>query len=141
MKDLADELIKAYYDKLNNIVVGSFTVPFYDIVPTGASHPYIHVTDFTSNDVEDKTEFGQEVTLTINIVSKYGHKEGGRKDTDDISDKVIQDIRTRSSGYLSLTNHYIITTTLDNTLSFITEIEGGKLITRSIRFRHIIGEN
>ena len=142
MKDLNYVLRKAYYDRLNNVVVDSSPIPFYDTVPTTASEPYMYVSDFTSFDRGDKSTFGQEATITLVVVTKQGNTEGGRKSSDDIANKIIEEIRTRSANYLTLGNdHYIITTTLDNTSSFIESVEGGKLVIRSIRFRHITSEN
>jgi len=141
MKDAGYELRKAYYDRLNNITVNATTIPFYDIVPTTASEPYMYVSDYTANDFGDKTTYGQEVTITLHVVTRQGNTEGGRKDNDDVANEIIEQIRTRSQNYLSLTNHYIITTTLDNTTSIVEGVEGGKIVRRLIRFRHIIAEN
>lgn len=140
MKDCFYELRKAYFDRLNNIIVNGTKIPFYDIVPTTADEPYIYVLDCTTNEEGDKTDYGQEVTITINIVQKYDNSKGGHKEVDNIASEVIRLIRTRSSGYLTMTNHYIIVTTLDNSVSLTEQTEKGKLVTRSVRFRHTISE-
>jgi len=143
MKTPAEALRTAYISALNGNLtdLNSNNVPVYDRVPTNAGDNYVYFSDYTENDSRtDKTEFGTEVTITLVVSCRYKMDNGGKLESDRIANQIIQLIRKRS--VLSLSSpFYMITSTLDNSLTFEKKINTGVEISRTLRFRHIIGEN
>jgi len=131
----------AYYQALNgNISHGGSNVPVYDI-PKDADYPYIVFV--SQNTVEDvtKDDFGYEIVFELDVVTGFEGSFGGKSQAYDISDDVVQAIRTRTANYLSLSGFTMITTTLDSSLILQEDYENYVLYINKLRFRHKIQEN
>lgn len=140
MIDVSTILRTAYFTRLNGAVtLNSAAVPVYDKVIATATEPYIQIGDFTDVENSTKNSYSHEVTQTLVIKTKYLGDTGGKKDSDSIANQITVLVRTRTPMSIGTTAH-IITTTLDNTNSFEQQVEGGVLVIRVLRFRHIISE-
>ena len=146
MKDIGLSLRTAYYNRLNgNIIVNSVNIPVYDSssVPLTISKPYVLLSTYTSTEIGEgsKQSYAQEVTLLIDVVTIAENSSGGKKKADEISNAIIQLIRTRQAGYIDLSpNFQIITTLLDSNQTLEELVSDGIVIRRLIRFRHKIFE-
>jgi len=132
----------AYYQALNgNISYDGSNVPVYDIVPKDADYPYIVFV--SQNTIEDvtKDDFGTEIVFELDVVTGFEGSFGGKSQAYDISDDVVQAIRTRTANYLSLSGFTMITTTLDSSLILQEDYENYVLYINKLRFRHKIQEN
>jgi hypothetical protein len=88
-----------------------------------------------------KSSYGQEVIFECRVVTKYLNAFGGKKQASNISDQIIQRIRTRQAGYLDLSpDFYMIKSELESTNSFEELVSDGILVNRIIRFNHTIQE-
>jgi len=132
----------AYYQALNgNISYGGSNVPVYDIVPKDADYPFIVFV--SQNTIEDvtKDDFGTEIVFELDVVTGFEGSFGGKSQAYDISNDVVQAIRTRTANYLSLSGFTMITTTLDSSLILQEDYENYVLYINKLRFRHKIQEN
>lgn len=132
MKDCSKNLRIAYLTALSGI-----SVTVYDRVPNTVSGNYVRIGPFVGLDDSEKTRFGQIVTQDVEVIAKYDADMGGKEETDDIADEIIDIIRTRSQLDLTPTFN-IIVTTLDSTSIFEEETEKEYVYRRVIRFRHLI---
>tara|TARA_S200002703_G_C3731930_1_gene224966 strand:- start:182 stop:610 length:429 start_codon:yes stop_codon:yes gene_type:complete len=132
----------AYYQALNgNISFGGSNVPIYDVVPDGDNYPYILLG--SQNVIEDvsKDDFGTEIVMDIDVVTGFEGSFGGKSMAYDISDDVVNAIRTRTANYLSLSGFTMITTTLDSSLILQEDYENYVLYINKLRFRHKIQQD
>ena len=132
----------AYYQALNgNISFGGSNVPVYDIVPKDADYPFIVFV--SQNTIEDvtKDDFGTEIVFELDVVTGFEGSFGGKSQAYDISNDVVEAIRTRTANYLSLSGFTMITTTLDSSLILQEDYENYVLYINKLRFRHKIQEN
>lgn len=145
MKDIGLSLRTAYYNRLQGaITYGGEVVNVYDssAVPNTANKPYILLSTYISTELGEgsKQSYAQEVTLLIDVVTKFPNSMGGKKQCDTISNSVIELIRTRQNGYLTLSGFQIITTLLDSNNTLEELASDGVVVRRLIRFRHKIFE-
>jgi len=140
MKDSKLQLREGYYSTINNISVNSTTIPLFDRVPRGQAEPYIYFERLIGNEQSTKTSEGNDVTVTLTIVTRDTADAGGRKFSEQIADKVIQEITTNSPNLLSLSSDkYLIWTRIANSDSFEEETENGVRYFYQIEFQHRIG--
>ena len=145
MKDIGLSLRTAYYNRLQGaITYAGSVVNVYDSssVPSNADKPYILLSTYISTELGEgsKQSYAQEVTLLIDVVTKFPNSMGGKKQCDTISNSVIELIRTRQAGYLTLSGFQIITTLLDSNQTLEELVSDGVVVRRLIRFRHKIFE-
>lgn len=141
MKIPSKELQTAYYQALNeNIIYDGQTVPVFDVIPPDTEYPYIVLGDQTIAEDTDKTSFGTEIVFTIQVVTGFEGIYGGKSEAYEISNDVIEAIRTRSGSYLSLNGFNNYVTELDSSVILQEVTETHILFTNTIRFRHKIEE-
>lgn len=145
MKDIGLSLRTAYYNRLQGaITYGGEVVNVYDssAVPNTANKPYILLSTYISTELGEgsKQSYAQEVTLLIDVVTKFPNSMGGKKQCDTISNSVIELVRTRQAGYLTMSGFQIITTLLDSNQTLEELVSDGVVVRRLIRFRHKIFE-
>lgn len=138
MKFPLSALQAAYYTALNgNISVNSTNIPVYDHVPEDAEPDFIRIGEMTAIEAPDKSNYGWDVTVLLDVVTDYT----GKKRLQDIINEITKIIRLRSDNLLSLGaswNHYKTMVDNMNTLEELTDT--GKLYRGLIRFRHEIEE-
>ena len=89
----------------NQIFYNNSFVPVYGRVPDNATYPYIKVNDTAVNEVDfNQSSFMQTVSSTIEVVTRFSSDAGGFGQADQIANLVLQVVRTRSSGYMDLTD-------------------------------------
>lgn len=138
MRDCFDILITKYYTALSgNITYSSASVPIYDRVPNNATFPYICFSSYTGVDESNKSNYLQEVTVTIQVVSAFDVDTGGKAQSDNIADQIIDIIRKRPLNLLNLSpNFKLISVSLDDTSTFDDLTATHLIVYRNIRFRH-----
>ena len=79
----------AYYNALNNVILsGGNRVPYYLQVPTGTSYPYIYQAGVTKVPNRTKSNWGWDVTVTLNIISLSVSNSGGQAVNDAIANQI-----------------------------------------------------
>lgn len=131
----------AYYQALNgNISHDGNSVPVYDVVPPTAEYPYLLLGSQSTIEDPTKDDFGYEIVIDVDVVTGFEGSFGGKSDVYDISQDVINTIRTRTPNYLSLSGYSMVTTTLDSSFILQEHHETHVLYINKLRFRHKIQE-
>jgi len=114
MNEVLHHIRKAFIDRLNgNITVQSIDVPVFNVVPSNSDFPYVKVYS-VSNDEDDlnRSSFNVEAVIRLEVVTRFDYNVGGELQANLITDEILNQIRTRSDGYIDLTaqgwNVYII---------------------------------
>lgn len=138
MRDCFDILITKYYAALNgNITYNSANVPIYDRVPKNTTFPYIIFQSYTGVDESNKSNYMKEVTVTVQVVTGFDLEQGGKEESDNIADQILQIIRERPDNLLDLSpNFNLINVSVDDTSSYEQTTETHLIVYRNIRFRH-----
>ena len=145
MKDALKAVRKAYETALDNVSVGDDQIPFFDVVPEGGHSEYIYIESMRSEEISDKTEFTQEVNVTLVAVTDAQGTHGRIENSEELAEKVMDTIKNTITSTLDLTGDgfYMITNQMTGT-SFLQAKEKNKseaLIKRRINFRHIVGQS
>ena len=116
-KNLPDKWIrKAIYDRINNMVVDSNTIPCYDYRVTGSNVPahYILVTTQSSEvDKRNKCEYSWESSVLLDIVTTY--KSSGNTGSRLLADNILDSARALIDG---------LTLDANSGLKIVTEKQG-----------------
>jgi hypothetical protein len=140
MKDVGELIRKKLYERLSGaIVIDLQEVPVYDSasVLATAIEPYILLSTFFSTELFEgsKQAYGQEVSVLIEVGTRFDNSFGGKLLSDRISNEVIELVRTRQDGYLDLSpDWYVIRTLLESTNTLEQLVDTGVLVRRLIRF-------
>jgi len=117
MNEALHHLREVYIARLNNIVVGSITVPAFNRVPSNTNEPYIKIYSVGSREIDqNKDSFIINCETRIEVVTGFDGDSGGELQANQIVDSVINTIRTRSDGYpdISSNNFNVYTTQIEN---------------------------
>ena len=117
MNEALHHLRAIYFTRLNNLSVGSLTVPAYNRVPSNASEPYIKIYSIGTREGDlTKDSFSVLCETRIEVVTGFDGDSGGELQANQIVDEVINTIRTRTAGYpdLSSNNFNVYTTEIEN---------------------------
>jgi hypothetical protein len=140
MKDVGELIRQKLYERLSGaIVIDLQEVRVYDSasVLANAVEPYILLSTFTSTELLEgsKQSYGQEVSVLIEVGTRFDNSFGGKLLSDRISNEVMELVRTRQDGYLDLLpDWYVIRTLLESTNTLEQLIDTGVLVRRLIRF-------
>lgn len=142
MKDPRKALRSGYISALSSLTYNGSSVPVYDKVPQNASYPYVHIAEQTSLNDSDKTSYGQDVTVLLDIVSGFSPGIGGKAPSDDIANSILQTIYVRGSEQtvldLSSDNFRVVTTMLESDNSLEELDDNYHIYRRLLRMRHHI---
>ena len=142
MKDVKSSLQTAYYSLLNgNISYSGNDVPVYDVenVPQDPVYPHILITDYTQIDDSDKSSFGEEITVDLEVIDR-SIQRASRAGVFSVVSQIKQIIRARPEA-LSATGWNIFNTILDTEITIPKEFDGTYTYFGSrITFRHSIEE-
>lgn len=142
MKDPRKALRTAYISALSSLTYGGSSVPVYDKVPQSATYPYVAIAEQTAVNDSDKTSYGQDVTVLLDIVTGFTPGIGGKAPSDDIANAILQAIYIRGSESstldLSSDNFNVVTTMLDSDTSLEELDDNYHIYRRLLRFRHHI---
>ena len=140
MKDVGELIRQKLYERLSGaIVIDLQEVPVFDSasVLAAATEPYILLSTFTSTEILEgsKQSYGQEVSVLIEIGTRFDNSFGGKLLSDRISNEVMELVRTRQDGYLDLLpDWYVIRTLMESTNTLEQLVDTGVLVRRLIRF-------
>lgn len=146
MKDCFAILQEKYFEALNGVLMSNGkVVPVYDSssIPADAVQPYVALSAIygSENGEGSKTSYGQEVFFECRVYTKFLNAFGGKKQASIIADQIIQIIRVRQGDYLDLSpDFYMVKSSLDSTNTMEEIVPDGVIISRIIRFNHIIQE-
>jgi hypothetical protein len=142
MKDVKTDLQGAYYSLLNgNITYSGANVPVYDVmgVPQDPDYPHILITDYTQIDDSDKTSFGEEITVDLEIIDR-ATQTASRAGLFSVINQVKQIIRVRPEAF-NVSDWNIFNTILDTEITMPKEFDGSYVYFGSrLTFRHSIEE-
>lgn len=142
MKDVKQSLQSAYYSLLNgNVSYSGSTVPVYDImgVPQEPDYPHVLITDYTQIDDSDKTSFGEEITVDLEIIDR-ATQTASRAGLFSVINQVKQIIRVRPEAF-SVSGWNIFNTILDTEITIPKEFDGTYIYFGSrLTWRHSIEE-
>ena len=140
MKDVGELIRQKLYERLNGaIVIDLQEVRVYDSasVLAEAYEPYILLSTFNSTELSEgsKQAYGQEVSVLIEVGTRFDNSFGGKLLSDRISNEVMELVRTRQDGYLDLLpDWYVIRTLMESTNTLEQLVDTGVLVRRLIRF-------
>ena len=140
MKDVGELIRQKLYERLSGaIVIDLQEVRVYDSasVLANAIEPYILLSTFVSTELGEgsKQAYGQEVSVLIEVGTRFDNSFGGKLLSDRISNEVMELVRTRQDGYLDLSpDWYVIRTLMESTNTLEQLIDTGVLVRRLIRF-------
>lgn len=147
MKYPVSKVKSAIYTALNgNISVanmrgaGTVSVSIYDnLIPKGATYPYIVMQNFRTIEVGTKTSFSTEVTGVLNVVTASDGDYGGGKQSEDIANEITQIIN--SDAPLSVTGHKNFVTVLESVDERIDNDGTNLLFRKLLRYRFELEQN
>jgi hypothetical protein len=140
MKDVGELIRQKLYERLSGaIVIDLQEVPVFDSasVLATAIEPYILLSTFVSTELGEgsKESYGQEVSVLIEVGTRFDNSFGGKLLSDRISNEVMELVRTRQDGYLDLSpDWYVIRTLMESTNTLEQLVDTGVLVRRLIRF-------
>ena len=139
-KDVTTQLQTAYYSLLNNnVTLSGSPVPVYDEVPSNGTYPHIQFNVTTMTDRSTKTSFMDDGTFSLSVVDRFSLDSGSRSKINSIVNQVKEIIRVRPVPF-SLADFNVITSVVDNDISYKEKTSTYTYFVREIRFRHIIEE-
>lgn len=142
MNDVKTDLQGAYYTLLNgNITYSGSTISVYDImnVPQDPDYPHILITDYTQIDDSDKSSFGEEITVDLEIIDRATQR-ASRSGIFSIVNQIKNIIRVRPEAF-SEAGWNIFNTILDTEIAIPKEFDGNYIYFGSrVTFRHSIEE-
>ena len=115
MNEILHHIRKAFIDRLSgNISVGGNNVSIYNVIPRNASYPLIRVYSVSNDETDlNRSSFNVEASIRLEVITRFDGNSGGELQCNQIVDEVLNQIRTRSSGYIDLSaqnwNVYSIT--------------------------------
>lgn len=115
MNEIVHHIRKAFLDRLSgNITVGGIDVSIYNVIPRNASYPLIRVYSVSNDEIDlNRSSFNVEASLRLEVITRFDGNSGGELQCNQIVDEVLNQIRTRSAGYIDLSangwNVYAIT--------------------------------
>ncbi len=142
MKDPGVTIQQAYYTKLTSpaITVAGKTIPVYsDMAPAKTNRPYIVLGEQTLSDESDKTGFQTQMTQSVAVYTFFDGDRGSKKLANDIANEVMKRIRNRQFQVTG-SDFNSITATLDSSASVVSSTSTQTIISKQLRFRHIIQE-
>jgi hypothetical protein len=115
MNEIVHHIRKAFLDRLSgNISVGGIDVSIYNVIPRNASYPLIRVYSVSNDEIDlNRSSFNVEASLRLEVITRFDGNSGGELQCNQIVDEVLNQIRTRSAGYIDISangwNVYAIT--------------------------------
>lgn len=115
MNEILHHIRKAFIDRLSgNISVGGTSVSIYNVIPRNASYPLIRIYSVSNDEVDlNRSSYNLEALVRLEVITRFDGNSGGELQCNQIVDAILNQIRTRSSGYIDLSasgwNVYSIT--------------------------------
>ena len=115
MNEVLHHIRKAFLDRLtDNLSVGGIDVSVYNVIPRNASYPLVRMYSVANNEVDlNRSAFNLEAQVRLEVITRFDGNSGGELQANQIVDSILNQIRTRSAGYIDLSaqgfNVYTIT--------------------------------
>lgn len=137
MKDIHLPTRELYYDLITGAGYKCYEA---EAIPEDASTPYIMIINVATQELSNKTNFGNTVQITLDIVAKYNkNKIVGSKQVDLIAGDILGLINSKTK--LEISNGLQIVSTKIIQDQKRSETTGShKIFKRLIRFQHLIME-
>ena len=115
MNEVLHHIRKAFLDRLTgNLSVGGVDVSVYNVIPRNASYPLVRMYSVANNETDlNRSNFNLEAQVRLEVITRFDGNSGGELQANQIVDSILNQIRTRSAGYIDLSaqgfNVYTIT--------------------------------
>lgn len=115
MNEVLHHIRKAFLDRLTeNLSVGGVDVSVYNVIPRNASYPLVRMYSVANNETDlNRSAFNLEAQVRLEVITRFDGNSGGELQANQIVDSILNQIRTRSAGYIDLSaqgfNVYTIT--------------------------------
>lgn len=115
MNEVLHHIRKAFLDRLtDNLSVGGVDVSVYNVIPRNASYPLVRMYSVANNETDlNRSAFNLEAQVRLEVITRFDGNSGGELQANQIVDSILNQIRTRSAGYIDLSaqgfNVYTIT--------------------------------
>jgi hypothetical protein len=106
MNEALHYIRQALVNRLTNAVsFGGSYVPVYNRVPATASEPYIKIYSLQSREIDqNNSNFTTLCETRIEVVTAFDGDDGGEYQSNNITDQIVNLVRTRSNGYYDLSS-------------------------------------
>lgn len=89
-----------------SLTFGGSNVPVYNRVPATATEPYVKVYSLQHREIDQNaSSFTSLCETRIEVVTAFNGDDGGEYQSNDLTDQIINLIRTRSNGYYDLSSN------------------------------------
>ena len=107
MNEIVHHIRKAFIDRLSgNITVSGIDVSIYNVIPRSASYPLIRVYSVSNDEIDlNRSSFNVEALVRLEVITRFDGNSGGELQCNQIVDEVLNQIRTRSAGYIDLSSN------------------------------------
>jgi len=104
MNEILHHIRKAFIDRLSgNLSVGGTSVSVYNVIPRNASYPLVRIYSVANNEIDlNRSAFNLEGQLRLEVITRFDGNSGGELQCNQIVDSILNQIRTRSAGYIDL---------------------------------------
>ena len=104
MNEVLHHIRKAFLDRLtDNLSVGGVDVSVYNVIPRNASYPLVRMYSVANNEVDlNRSAFNLEAQVRLEVITRFDGNSGGELQANQIVDSILNQIRTRSAGYIDL---------------------------------------
>jgi hypothetical protein len=117
-------LRKAIIEKLTGqVLLSNQALPVYNRVPSNAVAPYILVYSVSNNEVDqNQSTLTMELLTRVEVVTRFNGDDGGELDCNLAISKILSLLRTRSAGYLDLTEAgFKVYTSVNEGVTYLTD--------------------
>jgi hypothetical protein len=124
MHEILHHIRKALIARLNgDVYLNGNTVPVYNRIPSRANYPLIRIYSVNNSEVDQNQQtFNLEASVRVEIITRYDGNSGGELDCNLVVDQILNKVRTRSSGYIDLTeNGWNVYAILNDGVSYLED--------------------
>ncbi|MFD2597524.1 hypothetical protein ACFSQ3_01065 [Sphingobacterium corticis] len=142
MKDASYSLRVAYIKSLEGIFFKDGEVFSYDEIADQEEKNYIVVSGQSSSETSFKCGFSGDYMITLNIVCKYPIGSGTKKDSEEISNMVLERVypSISTTGVVISEDFDIWNTRLVTNRTIVDETGSERVITKVLTFQHSINQ-
>jgi len=126
MIEIVQEVRKKLIEKIEgNVTYNSSDVPIYNFTPKNQATPYIRIYTIDSNEINfNLSTYILEVNIRIDVITSFDGDGGGELQANQIISQVLNQTRTRTSGYIDLTsNNANVISVINNGVRYIEQYD------------------
>lgn len=124
MQEAIHYLRKAILEKLNGeVLINNQALPIYNRVPSNALAPYIIVYSVSNKEIDqNQSSLTMELLTRVEVVTRFVGDNGGELDCNLAISKILSLLRTRSAGYLDLSEYgFKVYTSVNEGVTYLTD--------------------